>query len=54
MHPLLEKSSVDKIYLDSWGLFEEDKAAYEKYKESDFLKDVAKIVNMYEQINKKS
>jgi hypothetical protein len=47
MHPILEKSSVDKVYLDSWGLYDHDKAAYEKYKESDFLKDVEKVMAMY-------
>lgn len=50
MHPILEKSSVDKVYLDSWGLFEEDKASYEKYKESDFIKDVEKVMNMYKSL----
>lgn len=44
MHPLLEKSIVDKVYLDSWGLVDHDKNAYEKYKQSDFLKDLDKVV----------
>lgn len=51
MHPVLEKSTVDKVYLDSWGLFDHDKAAYEKYKESDFLNDVEKVMKMYENYN---
>jgi hypothetical protein len=51
LHPALEKSSVDQVYLDSWGLFEHDKNAYEKYKESDFLQDVEKVIKMYERLN---
>ncbi len=51
MHPLLEKSSVDKVYQDSWGLFDHDKSAYEKYKESDFLEDVKKVMKIYEKVN---
>lgn len=52
MHPILEKTAVDQVYLDSWGLYEEDKAAYEKYKQTDFLKDVAKVIKIYENTNK--
>jgi hypothetical protein len=44
MHPLLEKSSVDKVYLDSWGLVDHDRTAYENYKKTDFLKDVEKVI----------
>jgi hypothetical protein len=51
LHPALEKSSVDQVYLESWGLFEHDKNAYEKYKETDFLQDVEKIMKMYENLN---
>ena len=53
MHPLLEKSPVDQVYLDSWGLFEHDKNAYEKYKELEFLKDVEKVMKIYEGFNNK-
>lgn len=52
MHPVSEKSSVDQVYLDSWGLFDHDKSAYEKYKETDFLEDVKKVMAMYENFNK--
>jgi len=49
LHPLLEKSTVDKVYLDSWGLFENDKSAYEKYKQTEFLQDVEKVLKMYKE-----
>lgn len=48
MHPILEKSKVDQIYLDSWGLYDIDKMSYEKYKESNFLNDVNKVMELYE------
>jgi len=51
MHPILEKSIVDKVYLDSWGLFDQDKASYEKYKELEFLNDVNKVMKLYESSN---
>jgi hypothetical protein len=47
MHPLLEKASVDKVYLDSWGLVDDDKAAYENYKNVEFSKDVEKVMKIY-------
>lgn len=50
MHPALEKSSVDKTYLDSWSLYDHDKIAYEKYKELDFIKDVNKVISIYDKI----
>jgi hypothetical protein len=49
LHPLLEKSTVDKVYLDSWGLFENDKSAYEEYKQTEFLQDVEKVLKMYKE-----
>jgi hypothetical protein len=49
LHPLLEKSTVDKVYLDSWGLFENDKSAYEEYKQTEFLQDVEKVIKMYKE-----
>lgn len=48
LHPVSEKAPVDQVYLDSWGLFEHDKNAYEKYKESEFFKDAYKVMKMYE------
>lgn len=51
MHPLLEKSSVDNTYNESWVLVNHDKAMYEKYKESDFLNDVSKVMDIYENSN---
>jgi hypothetical protein len=44
LHPLLEKSPVDKVYLDSWGLVDHDKNAYENYKKIDFLKDLERVI----------
>lgn len=50
MHPLLEKSSIDKVYLDSWSLVDHDRTAYEKYKESELSKDVERVMKIYENL----
>jgi hypothetical protein len=44
MHPVREKSSEDNTYHESWVLADHDKAMYEKYKESEFLNDISKVV----------
>lgn len=44
MHPVREKSSEDNTYHESWVLADHDKAMYEKYKESEFLNDIRKVV----------
>ena len=46
MHPVREKSSVDNTYNESWVLADHDKSMYEKYKESEFLNDVRKVVKI--------
>lgn len=51
MHPLLEKSLVDNTYNESWSLVNQDKEVYEKYKESEFLNDVKKVMKIYENFN---
>ena len=48
MHPLLEKSSADNTYFESWATVDHDKAMYEKYKDLDFLNDVNKVKGIYE------
>ena len=51
LHPVIEKSSVDKVYLDSWALADHDKSAYENYKKSEFSKDVEKVMKIYKDID---